>query len=67
VLDNPVLPLKDLQMKTQSLIGAKVTINNKRGEYTGYSDITKKHHFSMYDGSVIKLDSLDGVKFDEVN
>lgn len=32
-----------------------VTIEGKAGEYTGFSNLTNYHYFSMYDGSVIKL------------
>ncbi len=32
-------------------IGTIVKIDGKSGEYTGFSEITGKHHFSMYDGS----------------
>lgn len=39
-----------------------VTINGKRGEYTGFSYVTMKHHFSMYDSSVIKLGELDTIR-----
>lgn len=38
----------------------------KRGEYTGYSELTKKHHVSLYNGDTIALSSLAGVKFDTV-
>lgn len=34
-----------------------------RGEYTGYSEITGKYHISLYNGEIIKLSSLDNVKF----
>jgi len=37
-----------------------------RGEYTGYSNITGKHHFSLYNGETVRLDSLQGVQFDEI-
>ena len=36
----------------------------KRGEYTGYSNLTQKHHISLYNGETVKLSSLSGVKFD---
>ena len=39
-----------------------VSINGKRGEYTGFSYITMKHHFSMYDGSVIKLSEMETIR-----
>lgn len=40
-----------------------VTINGKRGEYTGWSRINGAiiHYFSMYDGSIIKCGSLEGI------
>ena len=40
-----------------------VTINGKSGEYTGFSRINGEitHYFSMYDGSVIRRTSLDGI------
>jgi hypothetical protein len=40
------------------------TTENLRGEYTGYSTITCKHHFSLYNGETVKLDTLKGVQFD---
>lgn len=39
-----------------------VTIDGKRGEYTGFSYITMQHHFSMYDGSTIKMSELDTIR-----
>lgn len=41
-----------------------VTINGKSGEYTGFSRIggVITHYFSMYDGSVVRRASLDGIK-----
>ncbi len=39
-----------------------VTIRGKRGEYTGFSYITMCHHFSMYDGSCIKLSELETIR-----
>ena len=39
-----------------------VTIQGKRGEYTGFSWITMKHHFSTYDGSIIRLSELETIK-----
>lgn len=41
-----------------------VTIHGKRGEYTGFSNQTGMHHFSMYDGSVIRLERLEDAIFD---
>lgn len=37
-----------------------VEINGVRGEYTGYSRIKGQiiHYFSMYDGGVIRMESL---------
>jgi hypothetical protein len=35
-----------------------------RGEYTGYSEITKKHYVSLYNGDVARFDKLEDVKFD---
>ncbi len=37
----------------------RVEIDGKGGEYTGFSFITWKHYFSMYDGSVIKLSEME--------
>lgn len=39
-----------------------VAISGKRGEYTGFSYITMQHHFSMYDGSVIRLSELETIR-----
>lgn len=40
-----------------------VTIDGKKGEYTGFSVINGAtiHYFSMYDGSVIRRTSLEGL------
>ena len=40
-----------------------ITINGKSGEYTGFSDVAGQtiHFFSMYDGSVIRRTSLEGI------
>jgi hypothetical protein len=42
------------------------TVEYIRGEYTGFSHITGKHHFSLYNGETVKLTSLKGVQFDTV-
>lgn len=47
-----------------------VTIENKRGEYTGSAapvgnPAKKIHYFSMYDGSVIRLTTFDGVVWED--
>lgn len=39
-----------------------IEIKGKKGEYTGFSNISCCHHFSMYDGSVIKLSELETIK-----
>lgn len=40
-----------------------VRIGEKTGIYTGFSKITNCHHFSMYDGSTIKRQSLATIEF----
>jgi len=40
----------------------RVEIDNKPGEYTGYSFVTWKHYFSMYDGSVIRLSEMEVIR-----
>lgn len=37
----------------------------QRGIYTGYNDVTKMHHFSLFDGSTAQLKLLDNVLFDD--
>lgn len=44
--------------------GATIS-DHKRGIYTGFSPITGKHHFSLFDGSTTALDSLDSAVFDD--
>jgi len=39
-----------------------VTINGNSGEYTGFSYITMCHHFSMYNGSTIKLSEMQTIR-----
>jgi len=39
-----------------------VTINGRKGEYTGFSNATVKHHFSMYDGSTVALSEMETIK-----
>jgi hypothetical protein len=56
--------MKQTQTQTESKI-CSVNINGtwKRGEYTGFSEITNKHHFSFYNGETAALDNLQGVSF----
>lgn len=46
-----------------------LTINGKSGEYTGHSLLNGEtiHYFSMYDGSVIRRLSLDGINVTPLN
>lgn len=41
-----------------------VTIDGIRGEYTGFSEASGFHHFSMYNGATMKRATLDGVEFE---
>lgn len=36
----------------------------KRGEYTGFSQQTKLHYISLYNGAVVRMETLDNVIFD---
>ena len=46
-------------MKKVMAKNLSVKIDGKAGEYTGYSFITWKHYFSMYDGSVIRISEME--------
>jgi len=39
-----------------------VSINGNKGEYTGFSYITMCHHFSMYNGEVVRLSELEAIR-----
>lgn len=41
-----------------------VTINGKRGIYSGICEVTNRYVFSMFDGSMVRLYTLDNVLFD---
>lgn len=38
----------------------------KRGEYTGYSPTTKKHHVSFYDGNTNAFSDINAITFESV-
>lgn len=42
------------------------TVNGKRGEYTGYSMLTKKHYVSLYNGERLELTQPHRIKFERV-
>jgi hypothetical protein len=47
-------------------VGGKTT-EYKRGIYTGFSEITRKHHFSLFNGETVQLSNLNNVSFDDPN